>query len=89
MSSTCAAIGEIARSGPLPIPSDDGGEGGDGGGAEGNEGGSGKSEALSKRGIVACLAGKLKSAKEVKVSLFSVTALLVGKGSMKCMYGGV
>ena len=70
MSSACAAIGEIARSGPLPIPSADGGEGG--GGGEGKEGESDGSDSLTKQGIVECLAGKLKSAKEIKVS--SVTS---------------
>lgn len=56
--SVCGALGEIARGGPLPLPDKPG---------EGEE--EGEEDVLFKTSVVDCLTRKLRSAKEIKVTV--------------------
>lgn len=52
--SVCGALGEIARGGPLPLP---------------DKPGEGEGDVLFKTSVVDCLTRKLRSAKEIKVTV--------------------
>lgn len=63
--SACSALGDIFRSGPLPLP--EGRAGGQSGDKEGDDIVTGNDDELSQQMLVTCLSKILKSAKEVKV----------------------
>ena len=70
--SACSALGDIFRSGPLPLPPEGSAAAGD---QSGDNGASvkgivtGNDDELSQRDLVTCLSKILQSAKEIKVCI--------------------
>lgn len=71
--SACSALGDIFRSGPLPLPGGPGGQSGDVGDGEEKQPlvkediVTCSDDVLSQQDLVACLSKILQSAKEIKV----------------------